>query len=362
MGKAPVFQVVDSLRTGGAERMAVHVSNGLAGRGWEVHLFATRELGPLASEVDDAVRLRPLARQSRWDVDGLRAFRRAVVEDRPSVVHCHGWSTLQFVTAVLVTLRRPPKLILHDHHPRSAPMSWAHRATAWLCTGAHLAVDEKLLSPPLRTRRKVTGVVVTNGVPLSRFSHKSSYELAEEPKVVALANLRPPKGHHVLLRAVASLRDAGVTVQADLVGAPSDEAYVTEVRALGESLGLEGQVRELGLRPDVADLLPGYDVGVVPSLAESGPLVLIEYLASGLPFVTTDTGAIPAALPPGLRTWVVPTGDPPALADKLGQLLALPAEQRRDIGTRSVEFAARHLSIDRALDAIEDVYRSLIGR
>lgn len=359
MQSGSVFQVVDSLRTGGTERMAVNVSNGLAERGWDVHLFATRELGPLAADVDDGVELHALARRSRWDLDGIRAFRRAVTTGRPEIVHCHGWSTMRFATAAMTGLRRAPALVLHDHHPRSGPMAWHYRAAAWVRTSSRIAVDEALLSPPLRTLHRSVELAIPNGVPLSEFPSKASYGLGMEPRIIALANLRSPKGHEVLVRALAKVQASGLRARVDLVGAPSDAAYAARVRFLSTSLGVDQAVHELGLRSDTATLLPTYDIGVVPSLAESGPLVLIEYLAAGLPFVTTDTGAIPAMLPPDLRAWVVPVDDPDALACRMIDLLSLSPEQRASIGARARKFAQDNLSMDRTVDAIENVYRRL---
>lgn len=359
MGEEQIFHVVDSLRTGGTERMAVNVSNGLARRGWDVHLFATRELGPLAEDVDQAVHLHALHRKTRWDLSGLRDFRRALIKHQPSIVHCHGWSTLQFVSTVLSSLRHPPVLVLHDHHPRSAPMAWHYRAVAWLHTSAHVAVDEQLLSPSLRTRRKSVAKAIPNGVPLDRYKRKGDYELSEPPRLVALANLRPPKGHHVLAHALSELGIAGIELNTDLVGASADEGYLAELRALATELGLEDHIQELGLRADVAALLPTYDIGVVPSEKESGPLVLIEYMASGLPFVTTDTGAIPQALPEDLRSWVVPTADAAALASRIRELLCLSAQDRRTLGERCFRYAEDHLSIEVAIDLIQGVYETL---
>ena len=47
-----LLHVIDSLATGGAERVAVNLCNGLAARGHDVHLVTTRADGPLLDEVD----------------------------------------------------------------------------------------------------------------------------------------------------------------------------------------------------------------------------------------------------------------------------------------------------------------------
>ena len=54
-------------------------------------------------------------------------------------------------------------------------------------------------------------------------------------------------------------------------------------------LGLEGAVRFLGFRSDVACLLQGMDVFVMPSLYEGFPVTGVEAQATGLPCVFSDT-------------------------------------------------------------------------
>ena len=112
--------------------------------------------------------------------------------------------------------------------------------------------------------------------------------------------------------------------------------------------------------PDVGSRLRTYDLGIVGSRTESGPIALIEYLAAGLPFVTTDVGQVVAELPADLRRWVVPPLDPGALAGRIEDALDLDEAARGEIAAREREVAAG-LSMDRVADVVEDVYRRVIA-
>jgi glycosyltransferase involved in cell wall biosynthesis len=360
-----VLHVVDSLAIGGAERMAVDVGNGLARRGWAVHLVATRALGPLVDDVSDQVRVHDLARRSRWDLDGLRSFRRLVARTDADLVHAHGWSSLAFATVGLAGRARPPKLVFHDHLPRSnrsarrSAVPRALRAAAWVSVRAHVAVDADLLDPPLRTRRRSIAAVVRNGVPLARFTEKTSSTIGPTARLVALANLRPQKDHETLFRATARLRDDGRSLELDVVGAGSDDEYRNRCEQLVHDLDLDAVVRFRGPVTNVADELPGFDLGVLSSRDESGPIALIEYLASGLPFVVTDVGEVPALLPERLRRWVVPPGDPSALATVIAELIDLDATERHEAAVEGRAFAEHELSIDRTIDEVVAIYERL---
>ena len=353
-----VVHVVDTLRIGGAERIAVDVSNGLASRGWAVTLVATRELGPLAEDVDPDVEVVCLGRKRRFDLGGLRRFRRLVARQHPDIVHAHGWSSLQFCTVGLIGRRHSPALVFHDHRPaRLAALPASYRLAAWPLTAAHVAVDRSLLDGALKTRRPVIRRVVANGIPLDQFPTKSNYDLAPSPRLVLTANFRPQKDHPVLLSALSHLAQDGISLQLDLVGALSDASYVADCRQAIDDLDLTNSVQILGSRRDVGSLLPTYDVGVLSSRTESGPIALIEYLACGLPFVVTDVGEIPAMLPEELRRWVVPAGDPAALAAKIHEVLELSPVERSKNGQIGSDFARANLSIDRTVETLEDVYR-----
>jgi len=354
----PVVQVVDSLRTGGTERMAVDLSNLLADRGWQVHLVATREGGPLLDDVGPGVVLHQLARRSRWDLDGLRRFRRLLADLQPVAVHTHGWSSLQFASAALVGRRRVPPIVHHDHGAaryRRRPRLF--KLVAWPFVRAHLAVSRSLLDPPLVTRRPAFAEVVVNGIPLDRIAPKVEWDRSDPARLVCVGNLRQQKDPLGTIRAIEILRDRGHQVTLDVIGATPEPELEAACREAAARLGPD-VIRFLGRQPDVGQRLRDYDLGVIGSRTESGPIALIEYLAAGLPFVATAVGEVVAELPPDLARWTVPPSDPVGLADRIGEALALGEAERMALSERAREVAGG-LSMDRVGDVVEGVYERL---
>jgi glycosyltransferase involved in cell wall biosynthesis len=152
----------------------------------------------------------------------------------------------------------------------------------------------------------------------------------DEPTVVYVGKLIENKGVHVLLDALRELDARAVIVG---FGDYRDEL---EGRAPFGTLFTGA----LGHR-HLVHLLPLCDVSVVPSIfPEAFGMVAAEAAASGvLPLVADHSGlaevgaGIAAELPParaGLVTF--PAGDVGALRDRLRQLLALPADERRQLG------------------------------
>ncbi len=110
------------------------------------------------------------------------------------------------------------------------------------------------------------------------------------------------------------------------------------------------RVRLLGLRRDPERLYPAFDAFVSSSSSEGFPNVIGEAMASGLPVVATDAGDSRRLV--GEGGWIVPVGDPDALAAALTDLSAMPRDDSRARGA-----AARARIEDRfALPAIARQY------
>jgi glycosyltransferase involved in cell wall biosynthesis len=114
--------------------------------------------------------------------------------------------------------------------------------------------------------------------------------------LVTVGGLEIHKNHEYLLRVVeaANRRDRNYTL--DLVG---DGPCKRDLEKLSRELGLEGQVRFLGSRSDVRELLPRYRAYVHTSQRESLCMAIIEAMACGLPVVAGAIGGIPELFEPG---------------------------------------------------------------
>ncbi|MFW3170393.1 glycosyltransferase family 4 protein [Geodermatophilus sp. CPCC 206100] len=131
----------------------------------------------------------------------------------------------------------------------------------------------------------------------------------------------PYKGHDVLLRALHRMRVDGVDARAVIVGGGRTHAQLVD---LAESLGVGDAVVFTGAvhdRSRLLELLDEASLFALPSLTEGLPRALLEAMARALPAVGSDVGGIPELLD---GRWLVPAGDPSALA---GAMTALAADR-----------------------------------
>jgi glycosyltransferase involved in cell wall biosynthesis len=144
--------------------------------------------------------------------------------------------------------------------------------------------------------------------------------------VLAAGRLSPDKGFHVLIEAAQSVVRADPGARFVVCGdGPSRADLEGQVRAAG----LGGGVAFAGFRTDLDLWMPNADLFVLPSFREGLPNVVLEACASAVPVVATDVGGTAEVLLDGQTGYVVPPGDPAALADRIGRLLADPGLRRR---------------------------------
>jgi len=105
-------------------------------------------------------------------------------------------------------------------------------------------------------------------------------------------------------------------------------------------------------RPTTLAAFKECDLFVLPAKEETQPIVLLEAMACGKPFLSTNTGCV-EELPGG---WVA--NSTVEFADKL-QRLAADSAARAQLGADGRAEIERRYTLDRVLDAYEELLRSL---
>jgi glycosyltransferase involved in cell wall biosynthesis len=131
-------------------------------------------------------------------------------------------------------------------------------------------------------------------------------------------------------------------------------------RLISEHERLRGRVHLTGWLTDVAPLLSSLDIFVSASHTESFGLTMVEAMASGRPVVATATEGAREIIEDGVTGLLVPVGDAEALAAAITGLLE-DAQERKRLGARASEVARERFSLDRMVEATEQVYREVLG-
>ena len=211
--------------------------------------------------------------------------------------------------------------------------------------------------------RKV--VAIPNGISPDRVKadrDRESFrkELRIEPGTAMLLStgrLADGKGLEYLLQAAHLISGhSKVRFKIIFAGAGPLESHLKQ---LAEELGLREQVRFLGFRNDIGDLLIASDIVVLPTLREGLSIALLEAMAAGKPIVTTTIGSNVEATHHGRAALLVPAKDPAALAKAVTQFLRN-SSLRLLKSTKARELFFRHYTEARMLDAYRAQYLKLL--
>lgn len=214
-------------------------------------------------------------------------------------------------------------------------------------------------------------VVVPNGYDLGAFAPdlearrrvRAELAIGETQALFGMvARWDPHKDHANLIAALAQLEGADIPDwRCALVGRDMD-ARNPALCALLARHGIGPRVLALGVRDDVPAVMNALDLHLLSSVGEAFPNVVAEAMACGTPVVATDSGD--AALIVGETGWIVPPGEPRALADAIRSAL----RELSVPGARTVRAAAcreriaRNFGLERMVAGYRAAWAAALAR
>lgn len=256
---------------------------------------------------------------------------------KPDVLVAHGFS--EHLWGRYAGMLAGVRALVHvEHNTRERYTRWRRAQTRWLArrtariVGCSEGVRQVLLAmgmPPERT------IAISNGISTAPFAAALACPVQRrEAGIVMVARFSRQKDHATLVRALAVLRDRGLSPALLFAGA-GKPLHVGPVERLVAELGLNEQVRFLGLHRDVPALLMRHRIGVLSTHYEGMPLALIEAMAAGCAVIGSAVPGVREVVREGEDGLLVPEADVQAMADALERLL-------RDDGLASRLGAAAH--------------------
>lgn len=362
MAKLRLMMLVDSLKAGGTEKQVLLLGEGLSRRGWEVRVVVLDGETPLA----DGPAARPFEVRRLEGPGLLAALRREVAGFRPHLLHSFSARPHAYCLA-LKALGCAPRWVVgvRDSNPLFAIRRPASLASDLLAFLARFGVAAFVANSAAALRAKglapgPTAHVLPNLLdprfrprPLrERLEARRSLGLPQDAFVVGtVCNTTPYKGLEVLIEAFAA---AGIGHLA-LVGEERGRYGERLLNAARARLG--GRFTYLGLRGDVPDVMPAFDLYCSSSLSEGSSNSIGEAMASGLPCAVTDAGDGAALV--GDTGWVVPKGDAPALCRAILEAAGAGTAALAERGARAAERIAALREPGKALAAHDELLRAL---
>jgi glycosyltransferase involved in cell wall biosynthesis len=209
-------------------------------------------------------------------------------------------------------------------------------------------------------------MTVPNGValvddPVAASQARAELDLSpDDALVVHVGNIRPGKGHDMLIDATIELLRLRPDVTVVSIGAEKYPGDLERLRDKTRKAGVGKRLLFLGRRPDALSFILAADVYVNPAEVEGLPVTILEALAAGRPVVATAVGGVPSVIHDRRNGHLVPARSPQALARAIAEVLADP-EQAEQMGRAAVATVAEEYGLEPMIRKFEDIYRRLLS-
>lgn len=372
---ATVLQVLPALNTGGVERSTIEVAeaiveaNGRAivassggGMVYELARVGAEHIELPVHSKNPFVMYKNIARL----VDIINHHRVDVVHVRS---RAPAWS------AYFAAKKTGKPLVITFHGTYSVGNFLKRRYNAIMTSGDKIIANSRFIAGHMR---RIYGVpvnkirVIHRGVDLQRFSPTA----VSAERVVALANQwRLDDGYPVIMLPGRLTRWKGQTVFVEaikelnrrdirclLVGdAQGRDDYRNELEKLVESHDLGEIVRIVDHCDDMPAAYMLTDIVVSASTdPEAFGRIVIEAQSLGRPVIATAHGGAQETVIEGETGWLVPPGDPKALAETINKALSLSTDERAALSKKGIANVRDNFSKDAMCSKTLDVYNEVL--
>jgi len=208
-------------------------------------------------------------------------------------------------------------------------------------------------------------LVINNGVDTSRFQPRGPQPEAASRKefvIGTVGRIQNIKNHKGLVLAFLRLLELLPTHREQLVlTIAGDGPLMADLQAQVATCGAADRIRLLGARSDIAELMTGFDVFILPSFNEGTPITLLEAMASGLPVIASRVGGIPDVVQDHQSGVLVSPTDHEAMAAALAGYFD-DRQLARTHGAAGREIIQKNYSIDAMIKNYTALYDALCLR
>ncbi|MCM1356229.1 MAG: glycosyltransferase family 4 protein [Staphylococcus sp.] len=354
-----IVQVFPGKIWGGAEQYIDDLGSELSARGHNV-IYVSRFSRPVITHLEKEGKACTPIRFS-WSLDSRAVRELSEIVRDADVVNIH---STKFVPLAILACRRSgsrARVILTRHEAHRTPVNP-------LLRGFFRRLDKIVFVSALAKKTWIGSnrwfpddkcTVVHNSIP--PYSDRPVESLREKygispltPLIVFSGRVRESKGCSDIIRALSTIAQRDFA--AVFLGSCHPAGYERQLMKLAGKGRIADRVHIYGFTSDARQLMSQADIGVSPSIVRDSFLLSnIEFMQNGVPVITTDNGGQPEYITSGVNGMLVPPKDYQKLAAVIADMLD-DEKLRRRIGETGREYFNAHLSYDRFVDRILEVY------
>ena len=316
MKKFKIINTVYGDATGGRWQAVLDIANTLKSYGHEIVLLRGEENAHLNS---GEWPIHVIPNTGCYSIAAALKVRKFIQEQQPDLIVAHsGKAVWLFKNAMLGMQKKIPVLAVNHSHNVKRTL----RADAFLHITPY--VQELVQALQSNEEKKKPQRVISNLTYLPKVE-ASPKPLKQSVNIVMLTRMVPNKGVHVLIDALALLKQRGIPFSAVLAG---QGEMLEQCKAQASQLGLDDLVSFPGWigGDDKINLIQQADIIALPSITEIQGIGILDAFAWGKTLITTDDIGIRQTAKHQVNAWCAKADDAISLADGIEYLISHPDE------------------------------------
>lgn len=315
-----------------------------------------------------------IKRRHKFDFSFFSKIVKLLNEKKIDLIHAH--SGCFFNSAVCAWLARVPSFIYTEHglqllndgtQINKSIQSRIEENISALISDYMFAVSEEIKTDMEKRFRfsKSKIKLVTNGIDTTLFKPGEkipalkliNQEIPHDKFIIgSVGRLIPIKNYNCLLNAFAKL-PAEILEKSHLV-LIGDGTERSNLLYEARQLNISEKVLFLGVKYNISDLLPAFDLFVLPSFTEGTSISLLEAQSTGIPAVVTNVGGNPGIIEDGFNGFLCESDDSGDMSKKISQIL-WNSKLKEKMGINARKRVINKFSINNMLRTYTQTYQSL---
>lgn len=295
-----IVQIMPEFGLAGAEIMCENLTYELRKAGHEVIVVSMYDYHSAITERLEraGVEIRYLGKKPGLDPSMILKMWKVFRETGAEVIHTHRYCAQYAMPAAMLAGVKHRVHTLHSVALIENKKKAARILNKFFYKYCHLipvSLSELVKESVLESYQLAPDAVpmIFNGIDLSRCIPKENYARKGNFKILHVGRFSEEKNHIGLISAFQIFHANHPESELRLIG---DGKLRPAAEAHARNLGLEQDVKFLGLQSHVYDFMHEADVFALTSNYEGIPMTLIEAMGTGLPVVATRVGGIPDML------------------------------------------------------------------
>lgn len=164
-------------------------------------------------------------------------------------------------------------------------------------------------------------ILIPNAIDTAGIKPRKIKEANRAPIIGTIGNLNIQKGQIYLIKAMEIILKKFPTATLEIIGEGDQRGFL---QAIIDDRHSQKHVSLLGKRSDVSKYRKDWDVFVLPSIAETFGIAILEAMAEGIPVVASQVGGIPDIITNKRNGFLVKSKDYEKLAKAIIEILDHP--------------------------------------